>query len=145
MKDKKFQVHKVNLSFMIIAECCVPELVVVYNLNQKGEHLSKGVVLIEGREHAISLALVILPYASFPGRNCFIDGDKSFISQLSFQLIWHTDIIISIEVTNIDFSLCNEKPSTKIFQLCTISRLEKNSASEWSVLETEFENTLLTC
>lgn len=34
-----------------------------YQLGRWGKHLSKGVVLIEGREQIISLVLVIFPYA----------------------------------------------------------------------------------
>lgn len=48
---------------MIIAECSISELLMVCDTDPGRKHLSKGVVLVEGREHTISLVLVIFLYA----------------------------------------------------------------------------------
>lgn len=93
------------------------------------KHLLKGVVLIEDREHLFpwQWCCFLMPeyHSSFPGRSYSVDGDKTFGFQLRFQLVWDTDIITSTEVTNIDFLCAVRTASAKIFQVCTVSRLEK--------------------
>lgn len=64
-------------------------------------------------------------HSSFPGRSYFVDGDKTFGFQLTFQLVWDTGMITSTEVTNIHFLCAVRTASAKIFQVCTVSRLEK--------------------
>lgn len=55
---------QVKVSCLIVAECSVPHLVGGDTKRGWGKHLSKGLLLIEGREHVFSLALVIFHYAS---------------------------------------------------------------------------------
>lgn len=115
------------------AECSVPQLVVGDTKRGWGKYLSKGLLLIGGREQIISLVLVIFQgtWQELLGDiSSYLAGDKSF----TFQLRFPTDKITSTEVINTDVISVMRTASTKIFQVCAISGLAKKKKRQQNTL-----------
>lgn len=54
------KVSNAQVNCLIVAECSDAQLMVGDTQRRWGKHVSKGLLLIEGREHVISLAPVVL-------------------------------------------------------------------------------------